>query len=63
MSRPMRLAELLPDIAAVPADLEVTNLVMDSRALRAGDAFIAIAGFGARTSTVASFRFSLPTRK
>jgi UDP-N-acetylmuramoyl-L-alanyl-D-glutamate--2,6-diaminopimelate ligase len=47
MSRPMRLAELLPDIAAVPADLEVTNLVMDSRALRPGDAFIAIAGFGA----------------
>ena len=47
MSRAMRLAELLPDVAAVPADLVVTGLVMDSRAVTPGDAFVAIAGFGA----------------
>jgi UDP-N-acetylmuramoyl-L-alanyl-D-glutamate--2,6-diaminopimelate ligase len=47
MSRAMRLAELLPDVAAVPGDLVVSGLVMDSRAVRAGDAFVAIAGFGA----------------
>jgi UDP-N-acetylmuramoyl-L-alanyl-D-glutamate--2,6-diaminopimelate ligase len=47
MSRAMRLAELLPDVAAVPADLVVTGLVMDSRAVKPGDGFVAIAGFGA----------------
>ena len=47
MSRPMKLAALLPDVAGVPADLEVSGLVMDSREIRPGDAFIAIAGFGA----------------
>jgi UDP-N-acetylmuramoyl-L-alanyl-D-glutamate--2,6-diaminopimelate ligase len=47
MSRAMRLAELLPDVAGVPADLVVTGLVMDSRDVTPGDAFIAIAGFGA----------------
>ena len=47
MSRAMRLAELLPDVAAVPRDLEITGLVMDSRAVEPGDAFVAIAGFGA----------------
>ena len=47
MTRAMRLAELLPDVAAVPADLEITGLVMDSRAVKPGDAFVAIAGFGA----------------
>lgn len=46
MSRRMPLAALLPDIAAVPATLEVSGLVQDSRALRAGDAFVAIGGFG-----------------
>ncbi|RFP60608.1 UDP-N-acetylmuramoyl-L-alanyl-D-glutamate--2,6-diaminopimelate ligase [Luteimonas weifangensis] len=43
----MRLAELLPDVPAVPPQLAVTGLVQDSRALRPGDAFVAIAGFGA----------------
>lgn len=47
MIRRMRLAELLPDVAGVPQDLEISGLVQDSRAIRAGDAFVAIAGFGA----------------
>lgn len=47
MSRLMPLAELLPDIAGIPGDLRISGLVMDSRAVRAGDAFVAIAGFGA----------------
>ena len=47
MSRAMRLAELLPDVAGVPADLVVTGVVMDSRSVQPGDAFVAIAGFGA----------------
>ncbi len=47
MTRAMRLSELLPDVAAVPAGLEITGLVMDSRAVKPGDAFVAIAGFGA----------------
>jgi len=46
MSRAMALAELLPDVAGIPADLLVGGLVQDSRELRAGDAFIAIGGFG-----------------
>ncbi len=47
MTRAMLLGELLPDIAAVPADLAITGLVQDSRAIVPGDAFVAIAGFGA----------------
>ena len=47
MSRTMRLSELLPDVDAVPADLAVSGLVLDSRDVRPGDAFVAIAGFGA----------------
>ncbi|RDZ27565.1 UDP-N-acetylmuramoyl-L-alanyl-D-glutamate--2,6-diaminopimelate ligase [Lysobacter silvisoli] len=43
----MRLAELLPDVAAVPAELDITGLTLDSRAVRPGHAFVAIAGFGA----------------
>jgi UDP-N-acetylmuramoyl-L-alanyl-D-glutamate--2,6-diaminopimelate ligase len=46
MTRRMSLAALLPDVADVPA-LEISGLVQDSRALRPGDAFVAIAGFGA----------------
>ena len=46
MTRAMHLAELLPDVAGIPGDLVVTGLVMDSRAVRPGDAFVAIAGFG-----------------
>lgn len=47
MSRRMRLAELLPDVVGIPAGLEIAGLVQDSRAIRAGDAFVAIEGFGA----------------
>ena len=47
MTRAMLLAELLPDVAAVPPELAITGLVLDSRDLQAGDAFVAIAGFGA----------------
>ena len=46
MTRRMSLAALLPDVADVPA-LEISGLVQDSRAIRPGDAFVAIAGFGA----------------
>lgn len=47
MTRAMLLAELLPDVAGVPAELAITGLVLDSRDLQPGDAFVAIAGFGA----------------
>ena len=47
MSRRMRLAELLSDVTAIPAEIEITGLVQDSRAIQPGDAFVAIAGFGA----------------
>lgn len=47
MTRRLFLSQLLPDVAGIPADLEITGLVMDSRAVRPGDAFVAIAGFGA----------------
>ncbi|MBW3550531.1 MAG: UDP-N-acetylmuramoyl-L-alanyl-D-glutamate--2,6-diaminopimelate ligase [Proteobacteria bacterium] len=47
MSRTMPLAELLPDVAGIPADLLIAGLAQDSRELSAGDAFVAIAGFGA----------------
>ncbi|HEY4560586.1 MAG TPA: UDP-N-acetylmuramoyl-L-alanyl-D-glutamate--2,6-diaminopimelate ligase, partial [Lysobacter sp.] len=43
----MKLAELLPDVDGVPADLVVSGLVQDSREVAPGDAFVAIAGFGA----------------
>ena len=38
----MLLAELLPDVAGIPPELVVTGLVQDSRALRPGDAFVAV---------------------
>ena len=47
MSRLMPLAELLPDVAGIPPELTITGLVLDSRAVRPGNAFVAIAGFGA----------------
>jgi UDP-N-acetylmuramoyl-L-alanyl-D-glutamate--2,6-diaminopimelate ligase len=47
MTRAMLLSELLPDVPGVPAELAITGLVQDSRAIRPGDAFVAIAGFGA----------------
>ena len=46
MSRRMRLAKLLPDVAAVPPALDISGLVQDSRALAPGDAFVAIGDFG-----------------
>jgi len=42
MTRAMLLSELLPDVAGVPRDLAVTGLVQDSRAVRQGDAFVAV---------------------
>ena len=45
MSRAMPLSELLPDVA-LPRDVMIRGLVMDSRHIRLGDAFVAIAGFG-----------------
>lgn len=47
VGRRMPLRDLLPDVAGVPADLEITGLTLDSRSVRAGNAFVAIAGFGA----------------
>ncbi|KAG0954085.1 hypothetical protein G6F31_013253 [Rhizopus arrhizus] len=38
---------LLPDVALVGHDPVLTGLVLDSRAVRPGNAFVAIAGFGA----------------
>ncbi|MGH8031021.1 MAG: UDP-N-acetylmuramoyl-L-alanyl-D-glutamate--2,6-diaminopimelate ligase [Luteimonas sp.] len=42
MTRAMLLSELLPDVDAVPRDLCITGLVQDSRAVAAGNAFVAI---------------------
>ncbi len=47
MTRTMLLRELLPDVPGIPVDLAIGGLVLDSRDVRAGDAFVAIAGFGA----------------
>ncbi|WP_349985052.1 UDP-N-acetylmuramoyl-L-alanyl-D-glutamate--2,6-diaminopimelate ligase [Stenotrophomonas sp. WHRI 8082] len=47
MSRTMALSRLLPDVALAGRDVDIRGLVMDSRAVRPGDAFVAIAGFGA----------------
>ncbi len=47
MNRSMRLAELLSDVAGIPAAFEITGIVQDSRAITSGNAFVAIAGFGA----------------
>lgn len=42
MSRAMLLCELLPDVAGVPRDLEITGLVQDSRQVQPGNAFVAM---------------------
>lgn len=47
LTRSALLRELLPDVAGIPGDLRITGLVMDSREVKPGDAFVAIAGFGA----------------
>jgi len=46
MNRRMPLGELLPDVAGIAPDLVITGLVQDSRAIKRGDAFVAIGGFG-----------------
>src|SRR3546814_11890681 len=46
VSRAMPLSRLLPDVAAVPPELAITGLVLDSRSIAPGDAFVAIGGFG-----------------
>ena len=46
MSHAMPLSQLLPDVPEVPASLQVSGLVLDSREIRPGDAFVAIGGFG-----------------
>ena len=46
MSQTMLLSQLLPDVA-LSHDPTLTGLVLDSRAVRPGNAFVAIAGFGA----------------
>ncbi len=46
MSRMMLLSQLLPDVV-LSHDPSITGLVLDSRAVRPGNAFVAIAGFGA----------------
>ncbi len=46
MSAGMPLSELLPDVAGVPAGLRVSGLSQDSREIVAGEAFLAIPGFG-----------------
>ncbi len=47
MTRAMLLGELLPELEGLSADLAITGLVQDSREVKPGDAFVAIAGFGA----------------
>ncbi|WMJ67829.1 UDP-N-acetylmuramoyl-L-alanyl-D-glutamate--2,6-diaminopimelate ligase [Stenotrophomonas sp. 24(2023)] len=47
MSQTMLLSQLLPDVALAGHDPVLTGLVLDSRAVRPGNAFVAIAGFGA----------------
>ena len=46
MSRTMPLSQLLPDVA-LAHDPQIGGLALDSRHIRPGDAFVAIAGFGA----------------
>ncbi len=46
MSQMMLLSQLLPDVV-LSHDPTITGLVLDSRAVRPGNAFVAIAGFGA----------------
>lgn len=47
MSPQMLLSQLLPDVALRGHDPLVTGLVQDSRAVRPGNVFVAIGGFGA----------------
>ncbi len=47
MTRAMLLGELLPELEGLSAELAITGLTLDSREVTPGDAFVAIAGFGA----------------
>ncbi len=69
MSAGLPLSELLPDVAGVPAGMRVTGLSQDSREIAAGDAFLAIPGFGthglrfvdqARTAGAAAILYEPP---
>src|SRR3546814_10879636 len=42
----MPLSRLLPDVASVRPERAITGLVLDSRSIAPGDAFVAIGGFG-----------------
>jgi UDP-N-acetylmuramoyl-L-alanyl-D-glutamate--2,6-diaminopimelate ligase len=53
----MLLSELLPDVPGIPADLAITGLVQDSRAVKPGDAFVAI-GPVANDMSVHGLRFA-----
>ncbi|NZA28377.1 UDP-N-acetylmuramoyl-L-alanyl-D-glutamate--2,6-diaminopimelate ligase [Luteimonas sp. SJ-92] len=46
MSAAIALADLLPDVPGAPPGLRIAGLSQDSRALRAGEAFVALPGFG-----------------
>ena len=46
MTHAMLLSELLPELEGLSRELAITGLVQDSRAIRTGDAFVAIGGFG-----------------
>jgi UDP-N-acetylmuramoyl-L-alanyl-D-glutamate--2,6-diaminopimelate ligase len=56
MSAPMTLAELLPDVQGVP-DVPVARLIQDSRALRAGDAFVAMPPVARSPSSLHGLQF------
>jgi UDP-N-acetylmuramoyl-L-alanyl-D-glutamate--2,6-diaminopimelate ligase len=62
MTRPMLLSELLPDVAGVPRDLAITGLVQDSRAVRPGDAFVAV-GPVANDMAAHGLRFAAQARQ
>ena len=51
MTRSKALATLLPDVRGIAPGLVIGGLTMDSRHVRPGDAFVAIAGFGAHGLT------------
>ncbi|MBP6750224.1 MAG: UDP-N-acetylmuramoyl-L-alanyl-D-glutamate--2,6-diaminopimelate ligase [Xanthomonadaceae bacterium] len=53
----MRLADLLPDVVGVPETLEISGLVQDSRMVRPGDAFVAIAPAANGPSSTHSLNF------
>jgi UDP-N-acetylmuramoyl-L-alanyl-D-glutamate--2,6-diaminopimelate ligase len=57
VSRSMTLAGLLPDVPGIPDGLAVARLVQDSRAVRPGDVFVAIAPVIDSPSTLHGLQF------